>query len=562
MSKFITKEFSIESGTGLLTSINGKDLSFRDHQKLTQGDVIYIYHGPKNIYIGQTKHFFQRHQQHTEESSGRYVDGSYTRVITAFGSLITQASLDDIEKQLITYVTADFEHSRNMTVNNETSGNESNNYSGQDDVLSEFIDPFWELLADNGYVRTKKLSTIKNSLLFKYSPFSSLAKEKQDIIRKIISTPQNYIISGLAGTGKTVVLTNLAAKLSQLESKPQVAVIVKSNWVKTAQSIFSAYNVDNVTVDTAYKLIKSEQKFDYILVDEAHRLRRYYSKGNFVTQDIFHKDESSNELKLLEPLGKYFVLFYDPSQIIRPNDIPQTSYQNFLEKYNFHHLQLTKEYRINGFSPNSKFTSDDFMTGILEFLQIKKDATPFNHELFKAYLTDDDAYFGVVDSIQDLFNYLDYSENYDPATQNRVMAGYTRPWISKKDKQSYDWTEDDHHWQWNSTNENWLKKRHSREEIGSIHAVQGIDLNYAGVIISNDIGLNSNGEVIGIPKNYKDRNGQYKKSDYDEASFSTLIKNIYYVLLTRGINGVRIYFEDKKMEQYFYDFMNINKVAQ
>lgn len=207
------------------------------------------------------------------------------------------------------------------------------------------------------------------------------------------------------------------------------------------------------------------------------------------------------------------------------------------------------------------------MTGIQEFLQIDSSNAKFDHNIFQSYLTNPDAYFGVVNSIHELFDYLDDCENYEPATQNRVMAGYTREWASHQKKNRdrndvYDWVEGKYHWKWNSDSENWLMKKNSRIEIGSIHAVQGIDLNYAGVIISTDISIDNTGKIIGIPENYKDCNGQYKSDDYSREGFSNFIKNIYYVLLTRGIDGVRVYFEDKKMQQYFYDFMGINKEVQ
>ena len=42
--------------------------------------------------------FFSRHKEHVQESNHRYINGSYTKVIVAFGILINQLSLDDIEK--------------------------------------------------------------------------------------------------------------------------------------------------------------------------------------------------------------------------------------------------------------------------------------------------------------------------------------------------------------------------------------------------------------------------------------------------------------------------------
>lgn len=564
--KFEIKEFNIELNSGKIKETEDTKLSNRDKEKLTKGDVIYIYRGKRNLYIGQTKHFYERHKEHIREENRRYVDGTYTNVILAFGMLINQQSLDDIEKNLINYVTASYSGQSRVIVDNGTKGNEPINYQNQEEVLSEFIDPFWKILFDKKYVPEAKLNVVKESILFKYSPFNELNYEKIHIIDHILKSDNNkHIISGLAGTGKTVLLTNLAARLYENYPEKKIAVVVKANFLKNAENIFKSYGIENIYVTTAYKLIKGKNKFDYILVDESHRLRRYYSKGNHVTQDIFkEKDRSENELELLIKLTNNIILFYDSSQVIRPSDIVEKDYSDFIDKYNFESFELTKEYRINVNEENKIYTGDDFINGIRSFLQID-DKKMFNKDLFKSYLTNDDAYFGVVQSINELFDYLNYSENYDPYTQNRVVAGYTREWISnnKKNKDRndvFDWNEKGSHWKWNSTNENWIMKSNSRNEIGSIHAVQGLDLNYVGVVVSTDIFINEDGKLVGDQNNYKDRNGKYKIDDFNEEGFTTFIKNIYYVLFTRGIDGIRVYFEDQKMENYFYDFMGIEHV--
>lgn len=558
MSNFISRILKIQKGTGKI--INKNELSKRDNEKLTTGNVIYIYSGPKHIYVGQTKQFFTRHDEHCAEENGRYIDGSYDQVIVTFSNLITQNSLDDIERQLITYITSDYEHSRTITVDNGTNGNDSPSYRNQDEVASDFIIPFWAYLYEKKIVKSESLDAVKESILYKYSPFNKLSDDKIDIIDEISKTDGKYLVEGLAGTGKTIVLTNLVAKLHKKNPSKSIAVVCKSNWEKSGKNIFSAYGIGNVDVTTAFKLIRDNKKYDYILVDEAHRLNRYYSKGNHVTKSIFKtKDGYSSdrdELDMIKDLSSNMVLFYDPTQAIRPDDIPYDDYKKFLTANKFIKLTLTKEYRINVYEKDSRFTSNDFLYGIQSFLQI--DERPFDKGLFRSYLTNEDSYFGVVDSIEDLFDYLNVQEAYVPNTQNRVLAGYTRKWISKgkANKDKYDWEEGSNHWQWNSTNENWINKNNSRNEIGSIHAIQGIDLNYAGVIVSKDINY-VNGKVIGNQDNYLDANGTFKKEDNDPEQFTEFIKNIYYVLLTRGINGVRVYFEDPSMERYFNTWISL-----
>ena len=81
-------------------------------------------------------------------------------------------------------------------------------------------------------------------------------------------------------------------------------------------------------------------------------------------------------------------------------------------------------------------------------------------------------------------------------------------------------------------------------------------MNYVGVIVSDDLKIN--GDVLyGDVNAYKDRNGKFAITDFDQRAFDEYIKNIYYVLLTRGISGLRVYFENKDVEKYFKKYMGI-----
>lgn len=568
-------EFNISKGGGL--EAVGR-LNEMDRAILESGNAFYIYKGENDMYVGQTKNFFTRHKQHCSESKERYsgqpnymyIDGTYNRVIVAFSaSLITQESLDDIERKFITYITADNENT-GTTVNNHTEGNTSVCYANQDIVTGDFIIPYWKDLYDLGYVNNCGLEDVKRSILFKYSPFFSLSAEQQQVIDRIIEADSDSIVYGLAGTGKTVLITNLAIQFLHKKPGAEIAIVAQTNWVESGRKIFRSYGAEEITVDTAFGIYKSGKKFDYILVDESHRLRRYYSKTNHLRDDIFGlKNDEKNGIKvpkydemqyLLEVSDK-IVLFYDPLQSVKPTDIQPDEYQKNIEKNNLRKFYLTKEFRVNINDKDKRFDGNDYVNGILAALQLED--KQFNKQLFRDYLDNgDDAYFGIVNSIEELFSYLDTMEIYKSNTINRVLAGYTHEWISngRDNKDKYDWVEGDNKWQWNSTNNNWINRKNSRNEIGCIHSIQGVDLNYAGVIISTDLGLDENGRLCGCEENYKDRNGKFSRTDFNQEAFTEYIKNIYYVLLTRGISGIRVYFENKEVERYFKNFMEIRDI--
>lgn len=100
-----------------------------------------------------------------------------------------------------------------------------------------------------------------------------------------------------------------------------------------------------------------------------------------------------------------------------------------------------------------------------------------------------------------------------------------------------------------------MNKKNSREEIGSIHAVQGVDINCVGLIIGKDLTY-KNVKVMAAKENYFDKNGKPVQSEFTESEFTTFIKNTYYTLMTRGIDGIRIYIEDSNLNQYFLETIN------
>lgn len=391
-----------------------------------------------------------------------------------------------------------------------------------------------------------------------------MSREQQEVIQKILSTGGDSTVYGLAGTGKTVLITNLAIEYLKLHPESKIAIAAQSNWVDSGKKIFKAYGAENIIVDTPIVIYRNKEYYDLILVDEAHRLRRYYSKTNHIRDDIFEvsKDPSTgmpvakyNELEQLAKLSEHIVLFYDPMQSVKPTDIRPEDFTRILSENDFNRYYLSREYRVTINDKDKRFSGDDYVHGILSFLQM--DNRPFKKEIFSDYLKNgEDAYFGIVDSIGELFDYLDNMEIYSAKTINRVLAGYTKVWVSKKDKSKFDWIEGDKQWHWNSTNKNWINQKNSRNEIGCIHSIQGVDLNYAGVIISDDLKI-KDGILYGDINCYKDENGKFTKTDFDQTAFTDYIKNIYYVLLTRGISGVRVYFENKDVEQYFRELFGL-----
>ncbi len=109
---------------------------------------------------------------------------------------------------------------------------------------------------------------------------------------------------------------------------------------------------------------------------------------------------------------------------------------------------------------------------------------------------------------------------------------------------------------WNRVQENWvglgMEAPDAAREVGCIHSIQGYDLSCAYVIIGRDIRFDSgSGRLIADKANYFDKNG---KNTATQEELDAFIRNVYYVLLTRGICGTHIYVIDSGLRRYLSRF--------
>jgi DUF2075 family protein len=148
---------------------------------------------------------------------------------------------------------------------------------------------------------------------------------------------------------------------------------------------------------------------------------------------------------------------------------------------------------------------------------------------------------------------------------SRLVAGYAWEWRSKeietKDgkkvrRASFDIEIEGTKLCWNGEKAvDWISSANALEEVGSIHTVQGYDLNYVGVIIGPDLRFDPvKKRLYAVRKSYFDKKGKEnnnmlgrKVSDDDLLLYIT---QIYGVLMTRGIRGTYVYACDPELREY------------
>ena len=127
-----------------------------------------------------------------------------------------------------------------------------------------------------------------------------------------------------------------------------------------------------------------------------------------------------------------------------------------------------------------------------------------------------------------------------------LFAGWSAPWIEKGDR--YANPRDHRYFLWATDNSHF-------SEVGSIYSVQGFEFDYVGVIFGNDLVYRNGSWQSNLRKN-KDRQFQNDLRRRLSVAAHTVdevahLRNIYRVLLTRGMKGTFVYFMDPETRTHF-----------
>ena len=587
MAKYSVIELSVRDGQ--LREYDS--LSINQKNALQFSNTIYIYRETRSgkVYIGQTGNFLNRHSQHFSGEE-RFNNVDFDKVLVVFSQYFNRSALDDVESQLITYFAADNPRKKRAVsftdsiVTNLTGGNTVNQYKEREKVASEVILPLWENeLYTRNWVHSPTIEKLRARELVKYSPIKQLTPEQGSLINEILSSNANYVINGDAGTGKTVLLTHIVAAFLKAGPQSRIGVVVQPNWERTGSQIFKVYgmNSNNLTIATSTKIISQGGRYDVIIVDEAHKLSRRYGRQHpsfNKVYDISDYSSCNSHLEILQKMGSRIILMYDVLQAIRPANLPREEFRNLTEGYE--KVFLKTQFRIQA-QRGKNYTSEDYINGIKHLLYkgtglLDSNLTNYNPDFSRDVFRDNspDAYFGYVTDhpLKNLTEWIEQDRNFNSEHINRVLSGMfccdtVDPWQIRHGRniEIKHFHEGELHRRWNSQQENWINidVEDAEDQIGSVFAVQGIDLNKVGVMIGPDIKVNNDGELEAVPENHFNNNNRFSdeemKDPANRREFTLYILNQYYVLLTRGIDGIRVgFWENDGFRQYMEKTLGID----
>lgn len=563
---------------------NQIDLDIMD--EVTNISCVYIQYTSnlERLYVGESNRYFEasststgRFWEHIKENqyvSGNINHNEFDRVLIITSKYL-KGNADILETLLLKYLDVEFLTKKNRQLtNSRLEQKHTENLSSE--IENSLFPEVWNYLIERKFVKSQFSEVATNQLAY-YSPFGKqLDNIEFGSVNKIVNmgisedVSKNLIINGEPGTGKTFITT--LAVMELVKQGKKVAIILNQTTIKKLYIDFfktfkksqkpfigSLANFHNDV--TSGKINISD--FSLIIVDEAHRLRQAEGKQQMLPS-VYVLDKTKPEFTELAILLDYevpLVLMYDEFQLIRDSDIAIERFNSKIS--NFESISLENQYRIKS---TSNITPSNYTKGLRNILQLEE--SDFNVNIFTNGYD-----FRIVSSVQELVNSINGKLNVgEKYKHSRLLSGYYKKWISKELGQ-YEWKEELYgiNLKWNTPNDklgkkNWLQYTREKElelkEVGCVHVVQGLDLEYAGVIIGKDIRVETNeGEsfVVSDASNYFDSNGKpIKDTDIGDKRLDEYIKKIYYILLTRGIYGTFVYFEDKNVEKYFRKMMKLD----
>ncbi|SHF07208.1 DUF2075 domain-containing protein [Schwartzia succinivorans] len=404
-------------------------------------------------------------------------------------------------------------------------------------------------LLDHGEIRpSKSLQNAIASMMNGNREFTMIDEQRvvyEEILKLSLKCQKDnkkrtVICKGGPGTGKSVIAVQLLAELTQ---RNQFVQYVSKNqaprqvYLQKLKGDNKRSGVVNLFKGSAVYVDVERNKINTLIADEAHRLeeRSQYTK----------KTGNENQIKEIIHAAVCSVFFIDESQRVTMADIGSVNEIKKWAEYEgseITEMELVSQFRCNG--------SDGYLAWLDNLLEIRETA---NLNL------DGIAYdFRLVDNPEEVRQLI--VEKNREANRARILAGYCWDWPKdgRGDTNAHDIKIGDFEISWNlDDGQVFALSETSVNEAGCIHTTQGLEFDYVGVIIGDDLRY-ENGKIV-TDYTKRARTDQsikgLKKMDKENhelalARADEIIKNTYRTLMTRGMKGCYVYCTNPGLREY------------
>lgn len=350
---------------------------------------------------------------------------------------------------------------------------------------------------------------------------------------------RTVIVEGGPGTGKTVIAINLLAELTKRNQFTQYVsknAAPRTVYEYRLKGTMRKNSIDNLFKGSGCYTEAPLNSLGTILADEAHRLNE--KSGMF-------QNMGENQIKEIIHAAHCSVFFIDESQRVTTSDIGSVSQIEdwaVREHSEVTKLKLVSQFRCNG--------SDGYLAWIDDVLEIRDTA---NYDMDG--IDYDIKICNTPQEMQDIIIEKNVIRN-----RARILAGYCWNWPkeTRNNPNYHDIKIGDYGISWNlDGGDAFAINENSVNEAGCIHTSQGLEFDYVGVIIGDDLRYQDGKVVTDYSKRAKTDQSMKgikgiakENKEKAEKLADEIIKNTYRTLMTRGMKGCYIYCTDKSLADY------------
>lgn len=390
---------------------------------------------------------------------------------------------------------------------------------------------------------------LSNRAIEKLSPFKELTDEQAELVDDVIDFarkhleqdhPAVYTILGDAGTGKSVVLSQLFARIQKatriqadspfygthnyfLVNHPEVLKVYKQIAGPIKTLLKKDYQRPTTFIN---QLDRRNETSDIVVIDEAHLL---LSKPDHYN-NFYHE----NQLVEIIKRAKVVILVFDPYQVLRMKSFWTLDRLNELvAPYPHQSYRLKHQFRMTA--------SDELIDWFNNLTDGQIKPLPKNAREHYDFRIFDDAELmrqTIVKRNQEvglsrILSTSGYPSTLDGGKHYITEGRFKMPWD-----------------QYNFTATPWAELPETIDEVGSIYTCQGFDLNYAGIIIGPVISQKPDTNQLQVNLDRFTDTEAFKKradlTDPDQIIYyeKRMILNALNVILKRGVKGTYLYAHD------------------
>ncbi|WP_344716754.1 DUF2075 domain-containing protein [Gordonia defluvii] len=355
---------------------------------------------------------------------------------------------------------------------------------------------------------------------------------------RVSDSKRVIVVSGGPGSGKSVIALELLGELAR-QGRSVIHATGSRSFTQTLRKV-AGHRAPRVQ-----KLFKYFNQFmaaevnglDVLIMDEAHRIRETsvdrYTRAEFRT--------GRPQIDELIDAARVPVFLLDEHQVVRPGEMGSLSQITGFAKsrgLEVIHVPIDAQFRCGG--------SEEYLQWVQRLLGLDETNGPVTWSPDPAFAIE------IVDSPWELERRLE--EKMADGYSARMTAGYCWPWSdpTKDGELIADVSVGDWARPWNVKGDRrvgdappaamWATVEGGFGQVGCIYTAQGFEYDWNGVIIGPDLLWRDDGFITDRGAN---RDPDFKNSTkVSDLRFDRLVRNVYKVLLTRGMVGTVIYATD------------------